>query len=270
MSKMLYPFKNGINKLVVVCYEAGAAQIISSLVKNQIFYKEIMFCLGGPAKAIFENKIGAIDISSDFDVIESLRSGDFVLAGRSLVPNFEREAISMANKLGIDNGVFLDHWVNFDNFYIPQGGLESKNNHSSYMPKYIFVGDKYAFEMAERLYDKKVSYIENEYFKDILVRANHFNISGDSNNALLFIADPLSDDNKRLNNGLKIYNFDEFDVFGDMLKNIDIIKRIGISKIVIRPHPNHIKEAFTENILNKIGYDNDIEIIIDGMAELVS
>lgn len=263
-----YLFKNGVKKLVVVCYEAGAAQIISSLVKNKIFYQDISFCLDGPAKNIFKDKVGEIEIKNNFDEISSLGAGDFVLAGRSLVPDFEREAILMANKYGIDNGVFLDHWVNFDNFYIPHSRVDSKSSYPDYMPKHVFVGDKYAFGIAEKLYGEKVMYIENEYHIDILECASRFE-SSNHNNTLLYIADPLSDDNKKLNNGLKIYNFDEFDVFTEMMNNIDLLKNIGISKIVVRFHPNHVEQVFAENILNKIRYDNDIEIVVDGKTELV-
>ena len=261
-------FENGVEKLVVVCYEAGAAQIISSLVKNKVFYKDISFCLDGPAKNIFKDKIGEIEIKNSFDEISSLGVNDFVLAGRSLVPDFEREAIFMANKYGAANGVFFDHWVNFDNFYIPHKGVDSRNNYLGYMPKHVFVGDKYAFDIAEKLYGEKVFYIENEYYKDILERASRL-VFGNHSNTLLYIADPLSDDNQKLNNGFKIYNFDEFDVFTEMMNNIGQLKNIGISKIVVRFHPNHDEQVFTENILNKIRYDNDIEIVIGGKTDLV-
>lgn len=261
-------FENGVEKLVVVCYEAGAAQIISSFVKNKVFYKDISFCLDGPAKNIFKDKIGEIEIKNSFDEISALGVNDFVLCGRSLVPDFEREAIFMANKYGIPNGVFLDHWVNFDNFYVPHKGADTKNNYLDYIPKYVFVGDKYAFDIAEKLYGEKVFYIENEYYNDILGRASRLKPCNNSN-TLLYIADPLSDDNKKLNNGLKIYNFDEFDVFADMMDSVARLKGIGISKVVIRFHPNHDEQLFTENILNKIRYDNDIEIVIDAKTDLV-
>lgn len=262
-----YPFDKRVRKLVIACCEAGAAQIISSLVKNQHFYDEVYFCLTEPATTIFENKLGKINIE-ELDIINTLGENDFVLAGRSLVPDFERDAIRMANSMGINNGVFLDHWVNFDNFYIPlKENITSKNLFLS-MPKHILTGDKYAFNMAKKLYGERIVYIENEYFKDILTRSE---LIGNKirTGSLLFLTDPLSDDNKKLNNGSKLYQFDEFDVLDDLLKHNDILKKAGIETIVIRFHPNHFEEEFTQNIFDKIGYNKGLNVVIDGKTELI-
>lgn len=261
-----YPFDKKIRKLAIACCEAGAAQIISSFVKNHRFYEEIVFCLNEPAEAIFKNKIGEISIEK-LDIINTLGKDDFVLAGRSLVPDFERIAIHLANVKGIDNGVFLDHWVNFDNFFIPMNAGNDFNA-EAYMPMHIFAGDDYAFNMAKKLYGDKTVYIENEYFNDILKRSEQF-MDTTHQGTLLFLTDPLSDDNQKLNNGSKLFHFDEFDVLDDLLKHTDILKKIGIDQILIRYHPNHSEEAFRLNVLDKIRYNKDLNVVIDGKTDLL-
>ena len=160
------PLNTEIESLIVVSCEAGGAQILSSLIKNRKFYKKVSFYLQGPAIQIFKAKLGNIDVLSDLSIIESLGKKDFVLVGRSLMCDIEKEATKKANKFHIPNGVFLDHWVNFDSFYMPTAIKNKKDELQYYMPMHVFVGDDYAYDIAEKLYGDIVILESNEYFKD--------------------------------------------------------------------------------------------------------
>ena len=262
------PLNTKIGSLVVVSCEAGGAQILSSLIKNRKFYKKVSFYLKGPAIQIFKAKLGNIDVLSDLSIIESLGKKDFVLVGRSLMGDIEKEATKKANKFHIPNGVFLDHWVNFDSFYMPTAIKNKKDELQYYMPMHVFVGDDYAYDIAEKLYGDIVILESNEYFKDIAKQAAvlHMDAKADY---LLFITDPLSIDNKILNNNIKVFGFDEYDVLRDIFEYMDVAGGRRIQKVVVRPHPNHSEDELRRNIFNKINIPDDIELIVDKGTDLI-
>ncbi len=262
------PLNTEIESLIVVSCEAGGAQILSSLIKNRKFYKKVSFYLQGPAIQIFKAKLGNIDVLSDLSIIESLGKKDFVLVGRSLMCDIEKEATKKANKFHIPNGVFLDHWVNFDSFYMPTAIKNKKDELQYYMPMHVFVGDDYAYDIAEKLYGDIVILESNEYFKDIAKQAAalHINAKADY---LLFITDPLSIDNKILNNNIKVFGFDEYDVLRDIFEYMDVAGGRRIQKVVVRPHPNHSEDELRRNIFNKINIPDDIELIVDKGTDLI-
>src|SRR3989338_8012370 len=87
--------------IFVVSFEAGAANILSSFLKNRVInnkgcYKAIKYCLAGPAKQIFETKLKNIDAAALQDINKLNPEADIVFTGRSLIPELERDAIRLA------------------------------------------------------------------------------------------------------------------------------------------------------------------------------
>ncbi len=255
----------------VVCYEAGSAEVISSLVKNKNFYKNLLICTDGPSKKIFEKKLGFFN-NFTLNKISDLNENDLVLTGRSLVPELEREAVFLAKKNNIKTISYIDHWVNFEKFYFP---IKYKNNEtnntkliSQYIPDFILVGDKYAFDIASNYFNEKVYLIENEYFNDLRNESKEIEQSVSTQKRLLFISDPLSLDNKQLYNNKKIYGFDEYDIIHDIINNFEIFRDKGFTQLVIRPHPNHNVKEF-KDIIATISSNNNINILIDSTTSLL-
>ena len=255
----------------VVCYEAGSAEVLSSLVKNKNFYKNILICTDGPSKRIFEKKLGFFQ-NITLNKISDLDENDLVLTGRSLVPELERKAVFLAKKNNIKTISYIDHWVNFENFYYPLKYKKNEMNNteliSQYIPDFIIVGDKYAFDIAFKYFNEKVYLIENEYFNDLRKESKQIKRTSSMQKRLLFISDPISLDNKQLYNNIKIYGFDEYDIIQDIVNNFKIFTDNGFKELVIRPHPNHNVKEF-KDIITTISSNNDINILIDSTTSLL-
>lgn len=94
--------------IAVVSHDAGGAEILSSwLVRCSESY---CLVLDGPAKAIFQRKLGANKITP---LSEAIGQCDWVLCGTSWQSNVERRAIALAKSEGKTVVAFLDHWVNY-------------------------------------------------------------------------------------------------------------------------------------------------------------
>ena len=94
--------------LVVVSHDAGGAEILSDWVRSQS--EPYLLVLAGPAKAIFERKLGKVSSSALRSAIDE---ADWVLTGTGWQSDMEKEAIDLARRQNKKSISFLDHWVNY-------------------------------------------------------------------------------------------------------------------------------------------------------------
>lgn len=249
----------------VVCYEAGAAQIISSFLKANKCAQTINYCLYGPALIIFEQKLGKIDVHP-LDTIKSLDSGlDIVITGRSFVPDLEREAIKLAKATGIKVATFLDHWVNYEDSFIPVSRRLNLSNEEflSYLPDEVIIGDRYASELLKktRIPGSSVRYIENEYFRDLELLFKNRKPVTQKVKQILYVSEPVYDDLKKIYGNGNLWGYNEFDVLKEIVSFTPTFKQLGFTRLVIRLHPNEKKDKYLE-ILRGFEGKTDFEVSV--------
>lgn len=256
-------FKLGNYRIIfVVCLEAGAAEAVSSFIKNKVIgskncYNEIKYCLDGPAIGVFKRKLGNI-VMRPLEDIKNLVSGrDIIFTGRSLIPELEREAIKLAKANKIKVVTFLDHWVNYEGSFIP---VPKKNKPIGrdllkYLPDEIIVGDAYAVSLIKktRIPRRFVRFAENEYFNDVKVFFGLKNLG--SKRRLLYLSEPIYGDLKKIYGNGNIWGFNEFDMMQDIINAVSIFKEMGFKELIIRLHPNEKKEKYIK-IINKADFKN--------------
>ncbi len=248
--------------IFVVGFETGAANILSSFLKNCVInnkdcYKAIKYCLAGPAKQIFETKLKDIDAAALQDINKLDSEVDIVFTGRSLIPELERGAIRLAKSNKVKVVTFLDHWVNYEGGFLP---VSKKNDYSGedflyYLPDEIVVGDAYADQIIKKTkipYDR-VRFVENEYFNDMksFFKSNQ----AAANKRVLYLSEPIYDDLKQIYNDGNILGFNEFDVVKDLVNAASVFKQIGFDELAIRLHPNEAREKY-EDIIRKSAKEN--------------
>lgn len=142
-------------KITIVAHDAGGAEVLSSYVRQQRL--DCRFALQGPARAIFERKLGPIE---NLKLEAALKGGDSLLCGTSWQSDLELEAIKLARASGKHSIAWLDHWVNYRARFERGGCI--------YLPHEIWVSDSDAYALAcEKLPEVPVLQLENPYFLDI-------------------------------------------------------------------------------------------------------
>ena len=142
--------------ILIVCHDAGGAEVVSSYIKNKKI-KKCIYCVKGPAVKVFKKNIKKFNnrrIIKNFSKIKKL------LIGTSIKSNHELKYLSNAKKLNIYSLCFLDHWTNYRR--------KLTLNKKIILPDEFLVGDIYSKKIAKNIFKKtKISLIQNPYFKEI-------------------------------------------------------------------------------------------------------
>ena len=148
-----------MQKTLIIADNAGGADILAHFVlKNKNKYL-FFICLRGPAKKIFKERCPGIKNIALNDFIRKYkRENSLILTGTSYHSNFESKAIKQAKQRGMFCVSFLDHWVGYKERFLP-----------GFLPNEIWVGDKFAFELAlrEGFAKNKLRLVPNPLFKKI-------------------------------------------------------------------------------------------------------
>lgn len=226
--------------ILVVCHDAGAAEIISAYVKKNAARYNFYCLVLGPAKKIFGKKGLARFIISKASGLKRLRQKgavDALLCGTSWVSGTAREAVSKAKKEGIKSVVYLDHWTNYrERFGYP------KKNWRQNLPDEIWAGDASAAALARRYFKPTICKLApNEYFREIKIqyRAARKKI-GKKGNDVLFMSEPMMLAHKTFYE--PGYTFDEMAVLKKVLDTL-AEKKVENS-IVIGYHPAEKKDKY--------------------------
>lgn len=223
-----------LKSVLVVCNDAGGAEIISAYIKNNL-HNYIFFCvIDGPAKKIFRKK-GLKNIvyrEKDIEKIFNLKKFDFLLTSIGWSSNLEYKFLKYAQKISLKTVVYMDHWVN----YRERFGYPRKNWRNN-LPDEIWVGDRYAKKLALEFFPEvKIRYKANEYFKEIKKNFSLFKIKHNykKKNDFLFISEPVSETLNIFGDKNKIF-FDEYKILNILL---NFFSKNKLKKIIIRLHPS--------------------------------
>ncbi len=216
------------NPFAIVSHDAGGAEILSSYVRRQGL--ACIYVLEGPARKIFERKLGSIEILSLEDAI---RSASSVLCGTSWPSDLEYNAIKLARASGKHSIAFLDHWVNYRERFIRSG--------ETCLPDEIWVGDAVAASMAKEIFQTlPVHQVENPYFQDIcqeLAAIPKKSLSPSDGISVLYICEPIRTHALQQFGDERHWGYVEEDALRYFLSNIASLGR-QVKRILIRPHPS--------------------------------
>ncbi|MBP6342783.1 MAG: hypothetical protein KA403_02490 [Candidatus Omnitrophica bacterium] len=222
-------------KVLIVSYEAGASQILGSMMVR-LHLSNVRYILEGPAIKIFEKKLGTLILE---DLTEDLvRTCDLVITGTSLIPELERRAIKLAQQAGVKVCSVIDHWVNYrQRFTSIEGGGGVVN-----FPDETWVCDEQAVAAASRegLPEEHIRKIENYYFTSLQGKS-----WPTDSGRVLYVCEPVFDDVKLLTGNGNAWGYNEFELVKDFLSNLE--KMDGIfKKAVLRLHPNETQDKYDE------------------------
>jgi len=228
----------------VICHDSGGAEILSSWVrKNQ--HLETCLVLDGPAVEIFKKK-GLENINTKENLEKCINQVDFVLTGTSWASDLEKRAIKHAKKKGIMVASFIDHWVNY-----PQ---RFEFNEAMLLPNEIWVGDKYAFQLAQKYFPTNIlRLVNNPYFEDIKAEQLKIDICADSNEGvrILYVTEPIQEHATKKYGNPMHWGYTEFTAIKYFLETINdyvLSRNKSLNEIRIRSHPSETKDKYQDTI----------------------
>lgn len=260
--------------IAVIAHDAGGAEILSSYVRQQDF--DICYVLEGPARKIFERKLGPIKTTS---LREAISRSTSIISSTSWESDIEFDARKLAHEYGKTSVAFLDHWINYQERFIRAGEMV--------LPDEIWVGDILAEAKAREIFPSTpVRLVENPYFQDIRTEVRELEICPrpfSNSIAVLYVCEPIGAHALFRHGNARIFGYVEEDAINYFLSNISILGR-SIERIVIRPHPSEppdkyawVQQKFnlpiqyggTRSLLEEIA-ESDLVVGCESMAMVVA
>lgn len=221
------PFSMTGETIAVVSHDAGGAEILSSFVRRQEL--QTLFVLDGPARKIFERKLGNV---ATFSLNDALVQADILLCSTSWQSDLEFEAIERSKSLRIPSVAFIDHWVNYRERFIRRDRF--------LLPDQIWVGDAIAEKMAREIFSECPVFLEeNPYFLDIKEELAGLNsIAAEKEGlAVLYVCEPIKEHAKLRYGNERHWGYVEEDALRYFLSNLSAVSD-DVRQICIRPHPS--------------------------------
>ena len=220
--------------IAIISHDAGGAELLSSyLQKNNL---DVLYVLEGPARKIFERKLGNIELSSLEDAIHKSTS---ILCGTSWQSDIEFNAIKLARTLGKRSVAFLDHWVNYRERFV--------RGRETVIPDEIWVGDVMAETMAKDIFPNvQVTLVDNPYIQDIieeLATIQTHRLSTSATVSVLYVCEPLSALALKQHGDTHFWGYVEDEALRYFLLNLSVLGK-PIERILIRPHPSERAEKY--------------------------
>ena len=218
--------------VAIVAHDAGGAEVLSSYVARHAI--PCKFVLEGPARKVFERKLGAIAMTSLEDAIATCNS---LLCGTSWESELEWRAIAAAKDAGKPAIAFLDHWVNYRKRFIRRD--------RECLPDTIWVGDAAAETLARSTFPgTPVQLVANPYFEDIreeFLELERAAAPAELNGLrVLFLCTPMMvHEQKR--------GYTEFDALHYFFANRSALGK-PVASLVIRPHPSEDKNKYLQMV----------------------
>ncbi len=222
--------------VAIVAHDAGGAEVLSSFVRRTRL--DFRFALQGPARAVFERKLGAHrNLGFEAALAESSR----LLCGTSWQSDLELRAIELARIRGKPSVAWLDHWVGYRERFLRAGAL--------CMPDEIWVGDPIAAELAHRLLPQvPIRLQDNPYFADMraeLASASPLFAPTPDRLSVLYVCEPVREAAARQFGDPMHWGYTEELAMHYFLSNVGALGRT-VGRILIRPHPSEPADKYLE------------------------
>jgi len=220
--------------LGVVAHDAGAAEIISSQLRQQ---RAAFACtLEGAARHVFERKFGPVE---NLALEELVERSDWILCGTSFLSDLEWRAIVLARSAGKRVVAVLDHWINYRQRFF---------RHSQWaFPDEVWVGDEPGLALAgQEVPEAKAVLVPNAYFQDIrneLLAIPAPARPAGAGEVLLYVCEPLREDGLALYNDPLYWGYTEEDAVRYFLSNVGRISS-QVERIIVRPHPQESLDKY--------------------------
>jgi hypothetical protein len=234
-------FGKNIKNVVIVCNDAGAANLIAPWVK---FYKyNYFFKLKGAAKKVFKRYLPNIYTNTSLQKI--IKNSDIVITGTSTISNVENQARLIAIKNKKKVVAVMDHWVLYKESLIYKNKL--------YLPNEIWVTNKFAYHKAKKEFKKTVIKRKINFFEKSIkkIKKNKNKIKN-----YLYFLEPI-------NNSIEFIALKNFFSFLNKLK---IKKKINI-KFKLHPRENIKKYKKFLKLFNQYNYkiikDHDLRNLLE-------
>jgi len=225
--------------VAIVSHDAGGAEILSAWVCFQS--EPYCLVLDGPAKKIFEQKLGYVN---NFSIEQAIQAADWVLCGTSWQSELEKRAVKLAKSRGKKVVSFIDHWVNYTERFMFEASM--------ILPDEIWVGDPDAEKLAKDLFlDTKIQLQENPYFRELKIKLEKFNrfCENSNNGNILYVCEPIKEHALIQYGDERYWGYTEEDALTFFLKNISFLVS-DIKEIRIRPHPSENPSKYQWCTLN--------------------
>ena len=214
-------------KVAIIAHDAGGAEILSSWILCNP--TDFITVLDGSAKKIFKDKL---DDLFETSLSNAVKRADWVLTGSGWKSCLEYDAIAYSKNKDKRVITFLDHWGNFRERFIRNGVYQ--------FPDKIWVGDKYALEIARKSLPEVavINQVVNPYFQDIKEELKKYSkptVTGKTR--ILYVTEPTSEHALAQEGNERHWGRTEFDALRYFLENIEKICTGGIEVITVRPHP---------------------------------
>jgi hypothetical protein len=178
------------------------------------------------------------------------RNGDIWL---NTTTNLLKTIINSATK----TIAFLEHWINYKERFL--------RNKKLYLPNEMYVGDKYAKKIAQKLFKNlPVKLIKNPYWKNFCNELKKFKKRKAENKkeVILYFTENLKQINKINKTNI---NFSDFDAINFFFSNIEYISK-KIDKIIFRVHPSESFKKYKKIILK---YSDKFNIEVSKKNKLI-
>lgn len=214
--------------IAVISHDAGGAEILGSYVRRQGL--DCCLVLEGPARKIFERKLGAVDT---LPLEEAVRQSASVLCGTSWQSDLEFNAIKLARALGKHSVAYLDHWVNYRERFVRSG--------ETVLPDEIWVGDAMAEAMAKKTFPSlPVTLVDNPYVQDVrqeLAAIQTHRSSSPDSVSVLYVCEPTGEHALMRYGNARFWGYVEEEALRYFLANVAALGK-PIERLLIRPHPS--------------------------------
>lgn len=235
-------------RILVVCQDAGGAEILSSLLRKErgAHRWRVLAPRESPAFGIFARKGFP---QSDLEAPEGRAPADllgdpppdllFCGSGWNNV-GLEHGLIREARRRKATSLSFLDHWINYrERFDFPRPGWEGN------LPDHIVVGDAQAWRLAQSLGLGGLLRLRNHYLQDFIDEYEAAPAPGRGGRRLLIPSFPISRQAAQQFGDPLYFGYTEEGLVADILERWPgISRRLSLDAVTIRLHPGESADKY--------------------------
>lgn len=216
----------------VVCYDAGAANIIINWIRK-IPELKVKAHLEGPAKDLWDS---IFPNSVNYSLDDVFKECDILISGTGWASDLEHKARIMALSKGLLVVAVIDSWVNYKMRFFRNGRFVYPNE--------IWVVDEHAFSLAKSKFSElKVRLLPNYYLDDQVAKIKDLqkkSLSKSNTTNILYALEPI-----RIPWLAKEAVSGEFQALDYFVSNIANFTESHV-EIRLRPHPSDFIDKYKD------------------------